>query len=97
MTRQNFRRLAAGAALAALLAGCSNDAPLASTGTPAAAPAKPAPASPEQLLAGMSLENKVAQIIMPDIGDALPRKEHLPFARSAAQKHGSELVLAGIL
>jgi beta-glucosidase len=72
VTRQNFARLAASAGLAALLAGCSTDAPLASTGAPAAAPAEAAPASPEQLLARMSLERKVAQIIQPDIGSITP-------------------------
>lgn len=72
MTRQNFARLAASAGLAALLAGCSTDAPLASTGAPAAAPAEAAPASPEELLARMSLERKVAQIIQPDIGSITP-------------------------
>jgi beta-glucosidase len=72
VTRQNFGRLAASAALAALLAGCAANAPLASTGAPAASPAEAGPATPEQLLARMSLENKVAQIIMPDIGSITP-------------------------
>lgn len=72
MTRQNLGRLAASAGLAALLAGCSTDAQLASTGNPVAAPAQAVPESPEQLLARMSLESKVAQIIMPDIGSITP-------------------------
>lgn len=74
MTRMKLGQLAAGAGLAALLAGCSAPAPLASTGAPPAADtaATAAAASPEQLLARMSLARKVAQIIMPDIGAITP-------------------------
>ena len=74
VTRKIFGQLAASAGLAALLAGCSTDAPVRSTGAPVAAPAPAAPAqmSPEQMLAAMSLKAKVAQIIMPDIGSITP-------------------------
>ncbi len=68
VTRKIFGQLAAGAGLAALLAGCSADAPVRSTGAPPAAPAQADQTGPEQMLAAMSLERKVAQIIMPDIG-----------------------------
>lgn len=63
------RRFVCGAALAALVAGC-NAAPevqSASTATVAA------PNTPEALLARMSLERKVAQIIQPDIGSITPK------------------------
>ncbi|MFN3863461.1 MAG: glycoside hydrolase family 3 N-terminal domain-containing protein [Erythrobacter sp.] len=68
--RKIFAPLAAGAGLVALLAGCSTDAPLHSTPARVEVPAQAAPArlTPEQMLAAMSLERKVAQIIMPDIG-----------------------------
>lgn len=63
-----------GVALAALVAGCTDadrinsaSAPIAQTATTA-----PAAASPEALLASMSLERKVAQIIQPDIGSITP-------------------------
>ncbi|WP_296720612.1 glycoside hydrolase family 3 protein [Erythrobacter sp.] len=72
MTRNIFGQLAASAGLAALLAGCSTTAPLQSTGAAPAVQAKAAPATPEQLLAAMSLERKVAQIVMPDIGSITP-------------------------
>ena len=74
VTRKIFGQLAASAGLAALLAGCSTDAPVRSTGAPVAAPAPAAPAqmTPEQMLAAMSLKAKVAQIIMPDIGSITP-------------------------
>ncbi|MFN4020084.1 MAG: glycoside hydrolase family 3 N-terminal domain-containing protein [Erythrobacter sp.] len=70
MTRKIFAQLVAGAGLAALLMGCSANAPLHSTRARVEAPEQAATArlSPEQMLAAMSLERKVAQIIMPDIG-----------------------------
>lgn len=72
MMRRIFRQLAASAGLAALLAGCSATAPVQSTGAPAGAQAETKTATPEQLLARMSLERKVAQLIMPDIGSITP-------------------------
>lgn len=72
MTRQIFGRLAAGAGLAALLAGCGAHAEVQSVpAAPAAARAADAK-SPEALLARMSIERKVAQIIQPDIGSITP-------------------------
>ncbi|WP_245804620.1 glycoside hydrolase family 3 protein [Erythrobacter tepidarius] len=73
MTRRIFGQLAAGAGLVALLAGCSTSAPVHSTGGLATVPAEASPRSAEQLLAAMSLERKVAQIIMPDIGSITAR------------------------
>ena len=73
MMRTQFGRLAAGAGLAALLAACSATPPVQSAGAPAGAAAGAEPATPEQLLARMSLKRKVAQIIMPDIGSITPR------------------------
>jgi beta-glucosidase len=65
-------RLVCGAALGALAAGCSTQEQV----RPASAPVAQAPAavatSPEALLASMSLERKVAQIIQPDIGSITP-------------------------
>ncbi|MBI1403109.1 MAG: glycoside hydrolase family 3 protein [Porphyrobacter sp.] len=74
MIRNNLAQLAVGAGLAALLAGCAAPAAVQSAGTPpaAAAAADAAPLTPEQLLARMSLEHKVAQIVMPDIGSITP-------------------------
>ncbi len=63
MARDGVGRLVFGAALAALaalLAGCSE------------AEAPTLAGTPEELLARMSLEHKVAQIIMPDIGSITP-------------------------
>jgi len=69
MVRDGLARLACGAALGALLAGCSPVSEVRS----ASAPAVEAPTNtPEALLARMSLEHKVAQIIMPDIGSITP-------------------------
>ena len=70
MARDGFRQLACGAALAALLAGCSAAPQVrsASADVPAAVDAS----SPEALLARLSLERKVAQIVMPDIGSITP-------------------------
>jgi beta-glucosidase len=73
VTRKIFGQLAASAGLAALLAGCSADAPVRMAAPPVAAPDKAAPLSPEEMLAAMSLKAKVAQIIMPDIGSITPR------------------------
>ncbi len=75
VTSKIFGQLAASAGLAALLAGCAAHAEVQSA--PAAAPAASAPAaaaanSPEALLARMSIERKVAQIIQPDIGSITP-------------------------
>lgn len=72
MTRNIFGQLAASAGIAALLAGCSATVPVQSTGAPPAVKAEVAPTTPEQLLAAMSLERKVAQIVMPDIGSITP-------------------------
>ncbi|MCL9981692.1 MAG: exo 1,3/1,4-beta-D-glucan glucohydrolase [Erythrobacter sp.] len=69
MKRQIFGQLAASAGLAALLAGCAANAPVQSASAPVAA----TPATPEQMLARMSLERKVAQIVMPDIGSITPK------------------------
>jgi beta-glucosidase len=70
MARNGFGQLACGAALAALLAGCSTapDVRSASETVPTAADAN----TPEGLLARMSLKHKVAQLVMPDIGSITP-------------------------
>jgi beta-glucosidase len=70
MARNGFGQLACGAALAALLAGCSTAPQVrsASETVPAAADAN----TPEGLLARMSLKHKVAQLVMPDIGSITP-------------------------
>ena len=47
--------------------------PVQSTADPLAVSARDGPATPEDLLARMSLKRKVAQIIMPDIGSITPR------------------------
>jgi beta-glucosidase len=73
VTRQIFGQLAASAGLVALLAGCAAGAPVASTGAVDSAAQAQTPATPEQLLARMSLERKVAQIIQPDIGSITPK------------------------
>lgn len=75
VTSKIFGQLSASAGLAALLAGCAAHAEVQSA--PAAAPAASAPAaaeanSPDALLARMSIERKVAQIIQPDIGSITP-------------------------
>lgn len=36
-------------------------------------------------------------LIMPDMGHVVPRKEQVTFARTAAERRGSSLVLAGML
>ena len=64
-------RLACGAALGALLAGCAG-APEVRSGSAAAEVAAPAN-TPEALLARMSVERKVAQLVMPDIGSITPK------------------------
>lgn len=73
MMRQLLGRLACGAGSAALgaalLAGCAG-APPVEPGT--AAVANDAAVTPETLLARMSLERKVAQLVMPDIGSITP-------------------------
>lgn len=75
MTRRIFGQLAATAGLAALLAGCADAPPVQSANAPqtGASAADSQPATPEELLARMSLERKVAQIIMPDIGSITPK------------------------
>ncbi|AUX70283.1 1,4-beta-D-glucan glucohydrolase [Porphyrobacter sp. HT-58-2] len=67
MVRQWLGRLACGAGLGALVAGCSPVSEVRSASAPVAAADVQAD-TPEALLARMSLERKVAQIIMPDIG-----------------------------
>ncbi len=70
MIRQLLGRLACGAGLAALLAGCAGAPPVEVSGTNAAVQA--GANAPEALLARMSLERKVAQLVMPDIGSITP-------------------------
>ncbi len=67
------RRLC-GVGLVALLAGCQGPGEIRSASAPAAEAPAPAPAAntPEALLARMSIERKVAQIIQPDIGSITP-------------------------
>jgi len=73
MMRDGWARLAGGAALGALLAGCAAAGEVRSASAPLAeAPAAPAANTPEALLARLSIERKVAQIIMPDIGSITP-------------------------
>ncbi len=70
MAQIRFGRLACGAALAALVAGCSTAPQVRSV---SAAPQAEAIANtPEALLKRMSLERKVAQLVMPDIGSITP-------------------------
>lgn len=68
MARNGMGRLLCGAMLGALLAGCNAALEVRS----ASAPVARAVSAPEALLARMSLESKVAQIIMPDIGSITP-------------------------
>lgn len=68
MARKGMGRLLCGAMLGSLVAGC-NEAPEVRS---ASAPMARAANTPEALLARMSLEHKVAQIIMPDIGSITP-------------------------
>jgi beta-glucosidase len=70
MMRPLLGRLACGAGLAALLAGCAATPPV-ETRAAVAATAEGGN-TPESLLARMSLERKVAQIIMPDISAITP-------------------------
>lgn len=72
MARHGFVRLATTAALAALATGCSTAPEVQSASAPAPAAAASADNSPEALLARMSLERKVAQIVQPDIGSITP-------------------------
>jgi beta-glucosidase len=65
-------RLVCGAALGALVAGCGAPEEIRSASAPAAAAPAPAANNPEALLARMSIESKVAQIIQPDIGSITP-------------------------
>lgn len=70
MVQIRFGRLACGVAGIALLAGC-NAAPEPRAASAAAPVAQDN--SPEALLARMSLKNKVAQLVMPDIGSITPK------------------------
>ena len=74
MARNGGGRWVCGAALGALLAGCNAAPEIRSASAPAATAAATAtPANtPEALLARMSVESKVAQIIQPDIGSITP-------------------------
>jgi beta-glucosidase len=71
--RRIFGQLAAGAGLAAMLASYAAAEQGQGSTAPAKAQAAAEPATPEALLARMSLERKVAQIIMPDIGSITPK------------------------
>ncbi len=70
MIRQLLGRLACGAGLVALLAGCAGAPPVEVSGTNAAVQA--GANAPEALLARMTVERKVAQLVMPDIGSITP-------------------------
>ncbi|WP_379920909.1 glycoside hydrolase family 3 N-terminal domain-containing protein [Erythrobacter sp. R86502] len=70
MARNWIGKLARGAALAGLLAGCNAAPYLRSAGQ--TGPAATAELAPEALLARMSLERKVSQLVMPDIGAITP-------------------------
>lgn len=72
MTRKAVGRMVCGLALAAVLAGCHGQERIRSASAPVAAAPAPAANTPEVLLARMSLEHKVAQIIQPDIGSITP-------------------------
>jgi beta-glucosidase len=67
MMRQLLGRLVCGAGLAALLAGCAVTQPVQTASMPVVAAN-----TPEALLARMSVERKVAQIVQPDIGSITP-------------------------
>ncbi len=71
MAASGMGRWVCGAALGALLTAC-NAAPEVKSASAPVAPTAPAANSPEALLARMSLEHKVAQIIQPDIGSITP-------------------------
>lgn len=73
MMRRIFGQLAAGAGLAAMLASYAAAEQGQGSPAPAKAQTTAQSASPEELLARMSLERKVAQIIMPDIGSITPK------------------------
>ena len=73
MAASGMGRWVCGGALGALLTACNAAPEVKSASAPVAqAPATPAANSPEALLAQMSLERKVAQIIQPDIGSITP-------------------------
>lgn len=72
MALKGLGRLVGGAALGALLAGCNAAAPGMRVAARPAQGTAPAMSTPESLLAAMSLERKVAQIIQPDIGSITP-------------------------
>ena len=65
-------RLVCGAALGALVTGCGAPEEIRSASAPVAEAPAPAANTPEALLARMSIESKVAQIIQPDIGSITP-------------------------
>jgi beta-glucosidase len=71
--RRIFGQLAAGAGLAAMLASYAAAEQGQGGTAPASTSAEAQPATPEELLARMSLKRKVAQIIMPDIGSITPK------------------------
>jgi beta-glucosidase len=71
MAHRGLGWLVSAVSLGALLAGCQAD-PAPRSASAAAALAAPAADTPEALLARMSLERKVAQIIQPDIGAITP-------------------------
>ena len=67
------RRLVCGAAVGALVVGCATAGDERVAATPASeAPAQLPASTPEALLVRLSIERKVAQIIMPDIGSITP-------------------------
>ncbi|MBU7579957.1 MAG: glycoside hydrolase family 3 C-terminal domain-containing protein [Porphyrobacter sp.] len=72
MARSGLGRWVCGAALGALLAGCGDGSDIRSASAPVASVPAPSANSPEALLARMSIESKVAQIIQPDIGSITP-------------------------
>ncbi|MFU7528992.1 glycoside hydrolase family 3 N-terminal domain-containing protein [Qipengyuania sp. ASV99] len=76
--RRNARLFCAGAAIIAALSGCSQAELASASSTPVAAPqiaetATDSEAQIADLLSRMSVERKVAQLIMPDIGSITPQ------------------------
>ena len=72
MALNGYARLLGTASLAAVLAGCAAAPAPRSASAPAAAAQPQSSTTPEALLARMSVESKVAQIIQPDIGSITP-------------------------
>ena len=72
MAFKGFAQVLGAVSLGAMLAGCQMAPAPRSASAPAAAGEPQSATSPEALLARLSIESKVAQIIQPDIGSITP-------------------------